>query len=291
LIGKLNKNFIVFILLTGFLIQCSKKKEEATESSYEERVILAIDAREFEKAVNVIEKEMPVELSTTPKFQTLRANASLGMGGLDLIDVVNRARGPVQDFNQELNTMYGDCPRGALSADENIETRCWLVRLMKVLPKPENKRLQIAEDIYEEQIQRKIRISVNNQILMGVLKTSEVFKRFGDILQFYLSTGDEISPVQAQEIFDEILVITDLYKPWFDSIEVLPEQIHQKLTGSSEANLLSLHSDKLDFVENTGIPFLEAKLDESNQGLTAKLTRAFLVQEIDSMLRDFFKVQ
>lgn len=284
------KKFVLYVMVSSLLLACSNRKESQNRE-YEDRVLTAIDARDYVRAIQIIESEMPDELEGTSTFQVYLAQAHLGAGGLDTVDLVGRVRGDVSAAgNPQQKILLSSCNKGALSGAEHVDTPCWMARLFIFLPAHNDPHLLIAEQIFREQLGSPGGLSMNNKILLATLKTTRMLKHFGSMLEEYLASGDDLSRSRAQAIFAELTQIAADYHDWFQTLNVVPSIIHEKLTGNSKAQLLGNFDSQLKFVEETGVPHILETLPEDNQAIEAKLTRVFLIQGIDFVIRDFFKV-
>lgn len=274
-------------LMAIFVVSaCGDQSQRYEERAKVERITALIDAKSYDSIINWYEDAAHSEQVDYERYYAL---AKLGKGGFDPIDIIPKILAPQTFRSNQRARLFGDCDNRQLESFEAPEIRCLVVRLMNQLPNVNHVSLLEGEAILAQMAAQK-KLSSADYTLLLLVETSIIVKRVGNILEAYLELGDNINDQQLQFFYGEIEKAAKASEQWIETMERSPKEVSKRITGLSKISIMEDFGGKTKFIKDTGIPFVLDNIKGENRDPVAVLSRMFFIQVIDTVLRDYFKI-
>ena len=278
-------SFVVFLGSCG----AQKYQDEVTKR----RLISWIDERQYLRVISYLEFEATFD--ERERFRSIEAQAHMGMGGFEMLSIVEALKGPMTYSRTAFSAMSKGCPVKAISAKDirSLPSRCLMVRLFNVLPSAQDSHLQRAQEVWSGEGRVKpVEYGEDDRILSTTFEASLLVSRSGKILADFYDLS--VNPLQAEEVdelFAEIKLAAESSRDWLDQSLTTARLLNRRFLGAESSNLFeSKVASKIEFSRKTGLPKLISIADMANQGVEERVMRANIVRTLEDILVDYFKV-
>lgn len=278
-----------------FLAACGSQKYE--DEVTERRLISWIDDRQYARVISFLEFE--ATKGERKRLTNIEAEAHMGLGGFELLSVMESVKGPMNYRRSAFKAMALGCPQKALKNKElkTLESRCLVVRLFNVLPEMDHPDLNRARDLWRSlgPTARSL-MARQDQLLSATFEVSMLMARSGKILaDYYDLSVHPLKTSDVDELFADIKIAADESKKWLDtsmiSTAVSSRSLNRRFLGAESGALFeSKILSHVEFAQKTGLPRLMAIADVENQGVEERVMRANVVKALDDVLISYFKV-